>query len=152
MLSFVVEGRMVPWQRTTGPRRRTPTEQRTYQRSVALHAQRAMPRGWPTDAHRYAVEVAIFVHPKQRLDADNGAKTILDALNKVAWGDDIRVGAIAITRAVDRERPRVEVTVVPYGKSDAVSVEIAITSERPRSVGALGARADLTTGDRHGPQ
>lgn len=128
-LAFVVEGRCVPWMRTAsyGGRKLTPAKQRDYQRRTATSATMARGCGWPLDA-RYAVEIVVHEPDVRRRDLDNQAKTILDALNGVLWADDSSVDVLAVSRRLDRERPRVEVSVaaMTLTERDAVSVEIAI--------------------------
>lgn len=112
---FVVPGPVVPWQRASsvGTRRYTSAKQRAYQRTVRLVAMAARPRGpWlPSKAQRYRVDVEAYLPDERRRDLDNVAKTILDALNGVLYLDDSQVVTLLVATHVDRERPRVEVTV-----------------------------------------
>jgi len=64
-----------------------------------------------------AVELAVYFPDKRRRDLDNAAKSVLDGLQlgrrkgTALLGDDDQVVSLLVTKAVDRERPRVEVTV-----------------------------------------
>ena len=55
--------------------------------------------------------VQLWFPDRRRRDADNAAKTIMDALNGIAWGDDSQVAELTVTRQVDRHRPRAVITV-----------------------------------------
>lgn len=119
-IAFVVPGPVVPWQRaaSVGTRRFTSTKQRGYQASVRMHALAARPRGpWlPSKAQRYRVDVEAYLPDERRRDLDNVAKTILDALNGVLYLDDSQVTTLLVATHVDRERPRVEVTVAEVAR------------------------------------
>lgn len=112
ILTCTIEGRCVPWQRAggRGSRRYTPAGQRDYQRLVEWSVRCDLPRGWPLDA-RYAVEVIVYEPDAHRRDLDNEIKTCFDALNGVTWADDSQIDAVAVLRRLDRERPRVVMTI-----------------------------------------
>ena len=55
--------------------------------------------------------VQLWLGDRRRRDADNAAKTTMDALNGIAWGDDSQVAELTVTRRVDRHRPRAVITV-----------------------------------------
>ena len=63
------------------------------------------------------VELAVFFPDRRRRDLDNAAKSVLDGLQlgrrkgTALLADDDQVVRLVVTKAVDRERPRVEVTV-----------------------------------------
>ena len=58
------------------------------------------------------VRVALHVvTPTKRGDLDNRIKPTLDALQGLAYDDDKRVVELHATRGVDRDNPRVEITV-----------------------------------------
>lgn len=129
-LRFTVEGRCVPWQRTAthNGRKLTPKAQREYQRRVrAVGSVAVRQRHWPMDA-RFAVELVVYEPDARRRDCDNELKTILDSLNGITWLDDSQVDVACVVRRIDRERPRVEVTVAPMTlvERDSARVEIVI--------------------------
>lgn len=58
------------------------------------------------------VEVTGTVYMARRgCDLDNRVKPLLDALKGVCWNDDVQVAAIRFTRDLDRDNPRVELTI-----------------------------------------
>jgi Holliday junction resolvase RusA-like endonuclease len=100
-LDIHIPGPLVPWQRTAtvGGKRITPASQRAYQRHVevcALVARHRSP-GWPRGA-RYSVDIVWTPQDRRRRDIDNAAKTVLDALNGVAWDDDSQVDRLCVQR------------------------------------------------------
>lgn len=58
---------------------------------------------------------ATVYFPSRRGDLDNVAKPLLDALKGIAYIDDRQVEELHLVRALDRERPRVEVSVTERG-------------------------------------
>ena len=94
----------------------TPKRVRDYERSVRLAAMAYAPKGWDKTGpmqltvrmftRRAYVDSGIAIG-----DVDNLAKSVLDAMNGVAYGDDSQVVDLQATKAVDRARPRVEVEV-----------------------------------------
>lgn len=126
-LRATIEGRCVPWQRTASyqGRKLTTKKQREYQRLIRQVVAMSKPPGWPMDA-LYAVEIILYAHPKQRFDLDNAAKQFLDSSNKLVWNDDHQVRALAVVKRLDRERPRVEVCVVPLEAAEHVDVMMTI--------------------------
>ena len=68
------------------------------------------------------VELAVFFPDKRRRDLDNAAKSVLDGLQlgrrkgTALLADDDQVVRLVVSKAVDRERPRVEVTVREVGE------------------------------------
>lgn len=175
MLTFTVEGKPVPWARTAAyhGRKLTTEAQRSCQRLVRALAARARPSGWDLSA-RFAVEIVAHGTPKQRFDLDNVGKQILDSCNKILWSDDRHVDVLAIVRRVERERPRVEVSVATMTlvERDGAKIDITIGNspcstdggtsklrvpsrplddeQKPRGVGAPGARPKTVGGSRHG--
>jgi crossover junction endodeoxyribonuclease RusA len=113
-LRFIVPGPPVSWSRTAtvNGRRLTPKAQREYQRHARTCATVAIAqRAWDPSA-RFAVVVRITRADRRRCDIDNGAKTILDALNGVVWLDDSQVDRLEVERMPpNKERPHVEVEV-----------------------------------------
>lgn len=117
MVTFEVPGRCVPAPRMTI--RKAPVWSKKglarlryfeYRERVAWAAKAAGVH--PTDK-RVSVRIEVFLYGGREGDLDNYQKTILDALNGVAWRDDRQVVEIwAIKgKAETREREGVRVTV-----------------------------------------
>jgi len=121
--SFTVGGQVVPWQRTgQGKRRFTPKRTRDYQTIVATIAAFRRPDGWPFEDKeaRFAILVDCYMGDLRGRDLDNCGKTIKDALEGIAYYNDRQIddghvrrgrGAeCSEPRGLDRENPRVEIT------------------------------------------
>lgn len=117
-LSFTVPGPPQPKER---PRRGkggifyTPGATRAYEETLkllALQAVRATRGGWPL-ATRAPIAVTLHVHfpDKQRRDLDNVIKCLGDGANGVVWHDDSQIAEWHIYKRIDREKPRLEVSV-----------------------------------------
>lgn len=119
VLEFVVEGRPVPTGRarsTPSGRHYTPTRTEQYQRSVTLHALKAMAaQKWPAgglapDAF-YSVRIDVY-RAMNAGDADNFAKGIKDGMTRAGvWVDDRQVTSLRVEMYVDKVRPRAHVRV-----------------------------------------
>lgn len=70
----------------------------------------ARPDGWPTDA-RYSLTIIPHFPDLRRRDLDNLEKTVGDALNGIIWDDDSQIDEVYKRRHLDRENPRVEITI-----------------------------------------
>lgn len=127
-ISFTVKGRPVPKARprVTGGRAYTPAETREYEEWVRWNYARA-------NGPKFAGWVTVFIRayfpipestPKKRAaeleggycakrvgDVDNVAKSILDALNGVAYTDDCQVVGLDVQK-LQSATPRVEVDIV----------------------------------------
>ncbi len=119
-LVFVVPGPPQPKERPrTGKRGNvyTPDGTRSYEQTVRVHALRAVAScGWQREpADRYTVTLAVYFPDERRRDLDNVCKAVLDGCNGVAFADDSEVDEVHMVRAVDRERPRIEVRVSRLG-------------------------------------
>lgn len=68
---------------------------------------------------RVAVEVSLYLPDARRRDADNLAKSILDALNGVTWDDDSQVWDLHVRKAISRDNPRAVVTVAEMAEEAA---------------------------------
>lgn len=135
--AFVVEGRPATWQRTVHANGRTltPKRSREARKAMAWAARAARPRGWTLDGE-YRVEVTGYWPDRRAGDVDRLVSLALDALEGVAYGTDRQVVQIEGRRALDRDRPRVEVVVR------------RVESNEPRGVGAPGAMTDPDEVDR----
>lgn len=59
------------------------------------------------------VTIDVFA-PNKRTDVDNYLKAPLDALQGYAYGNDNQVKRIVVTRYVDKQNPRLEVSVTHF--------------------------------------
>jgi len=109
-LAFIVEGNPIPKARSrvVNGHSYTPGATRAAEARIT-HAARqagARPRSDPV-----SVTMRFFRGDARRCDLDNLAKTVLDALNRVAFLDDSQVVQVYAWKAIDREHPRTEVEV-----------------------------------------
>jgi Holliday junction resolvase RusA-like endonuclease len=133
-------------------------EARDFADRLAMHGREArrLARWKITDA---PVEVAIRVHfDSERPDTDGPVKAILDALQSDGAGfieNDRQVRAYRVERAIDRERPRVEVTIGPVGsvltlgtvlRAEHEAVGFATEDHGPRGGGNWSAAEDSIDG------
>lgn len=115
-LAFVIPGPPQPKERPrVGKRGHVYTPRRTssYEGKARVNALAAVAScRWRREpGSRYAVDLAVYFPDARRRDLDNVAKAVLDACDGVAFADDAEVDELHVVRAVDRERPRVEVSV-----------------------------------------
>jgi Holliday junction resolvase RusA-like endonuclease len=94
----------------------TPTTTRKYERKVGGCAWLALVLSkqvgtWPQKAERYVVELDIFLPDARTRDSDNVVKAIIDGATGALWADDRWTMPRVNTLEIDRENPRVEVTV-----------------------------------------
>jgi len=115
MLSFTVDGKPQGKQRARrgkGGKWYTPAETARYETEVAYAAMcEKARRAIPMTFGPVAVEVACYFPDARRRDCDNVLKAVLDAGNGVVYLDDSQVVKATVTKAIDRDRPRTEVTV-----------------------------------------
>jgi Holliday junction resolvase RusA-like endonuclease len=64
---------------------------------------------WPL-VGEFALTLRVFWHDRRRRDLDNIAKAVADACTGVLWNDDSQVSELHVYGALDRVKPRVEVT------------------------------------------
>ena len=108
--AFVVPGNPVPWQRAGSGfgKRYTPLPTKLYQASVRAHAYQARvkPLLGP-------VRVSCIFHRETRhpCDLDNLLKTILDALQGIAYENDRQVVSVTAEKRIDAKHPRAFVEV-----------------------------------------
>jgi Holliday junction resolvase RusA-like endonuclease len=150
MIAFTVEGNPLPMPRprtVTGRdgRMRTITATRKsgareHKDRLAFAARRAgvAPRPGPV-----RMVMRFYRSSEQPCDLDNLAKTVLDALNGIAFHDDRQVAVLDLRKAVDRQRPRTEVEVSVIGEDlveeRPVPAEVAqrTDAERRRALRAV---------------
>jgi crossover junction endodeoxyribonuclease RusA len=108
--SFTVKGQPVPWKRTqgAGKRRYTHPQYRAWKGliQVAARAARIACIEGPV-----CLEVEARVGNRKFADVDNLAKAVLDALEGIAYANDRQVCELHATRVLDREAPRLCVTI-----------------------------------------
>lgn len=68
--------------------------------------------GQPLLTGLLTVEVSLFWPDKRRHDVDN-IKALLDSLSGIIYKDDSQIQHLVVKKAVDKERPRVEIIVAP---------------------------------------
>ena len=117
-LRFVIEGDPVPAQMgailPNGRVARKGTERsRAYKDHVGLLTMLAVNRsGWRSRPEEtFAVTLRAFVGTLRTIDVDNIAKCALDGIKGPAFPDDRQVVRLLVEKSLDRERPRLEVTV-----------------------------------------
>ena len=100
---------------------------------AAGQGMRALPCGKP-DGARFAffdgpveVTLAVFFPDARKRDVDNVGKSVLDGMQlgrrkgTALLADDDQVQRLVVSKAIDRDRPRVEVTVRELGEARSVS-------------------------------
>ena len=118
-LRFVVEGKPQPKQRA---RRGSSGSWYTPKETVAFEtlvrnaafiemATKGIGKGWEGPLE---LTVSCYYPNARRFDADNLLKSVSDALNGFVYADDCQIRKATVTKDIDRERPRTEVTVT-YG-------------------------------------
>lgn len=60
-----------------------------------------------------AIEITLFYGDKRARDIDNCGKLLLDALTGIVWEDDRQIVEMAVAKAFDKARPRVEIEIEP---------------------------------------
>ena len=116
-MSFVVPGEPVPKGRARVFKNNgithgvTPKRTVNFEALVKLMAASARPTGWPMRCE-YAVHIHAVRARRRRGDNSNLAKGIEDACNTVVWADDEQVCDLHVTRALEPDNARTEVTIV----------------------------------------
>jgi len=86
----------------------TPTATKKYESRVAIYARLARVR--PIAGSVWCI-LDVYLPDRRRRDVDNICKSVLDALNGVAWQDDTQVARLTVTKKIDSVDPRVEVCI-----------------------------------------
>ena len=117
-LRFTIAGDVVPAQMgailPNGRVARKGTERvRAYKQHVGLLAMLAVNtfRWQSTREESFAVTYRLFVGNARTIDADNCAKALGDAIKGVVFPDDRQIVELHVFKSIDREKPRVEVTI-----------------------------------------
>lgn len=94
---FVVDGEPVSKERprVVGGRAFTPAKTLAAEDQVAWAFRMAARSYVPPAEGSYGVIVRFFAATKRQRDVDNMLKLVLDALNKLAWADDVQVQEIS---------------------------------------------------------
>ena len=131
MISFVVAGDPVPWERTEGNGKRRFTAARTRRQKQLVAAAARIAGAVPLDGSA-RLTVHAFRATRRRCDWDNLGKLVSDALNGVCWHDDSQVDDARVLKSIDPERPRTEVIVEPLSQPDARARQLrSILGPRP---------------------
>lgn len=126
MIAFEIPAESVPFARagSNGSRRFTPAPQAAFMRAVGLYASRAMAGAAPLTGPVKVCIRATYEWPtswsaKRRAgarwkdtkpDADNAAKLLCDAMNKIVYADDAQISSLTVQK-VYGEAARVVVSV-----------------------------------------
>ena len=92
----------------------TPAPTARYEWSVRAVASLLRPRWWPLDA-RYRLTVRAVFADQRRRDLDNVVKSVSDALNGIAFGDDSQIDEVRASRGFSADAPATEVLVEVVG-------------------------------------
>lgn len=110
VLSLVVPGNPIPWQRAGRNAGRAYTTKRCSDQMDAIRwlvkAKLAAPERGPVELH-----LQFFRSSLQRCDGDNLEKLVWDAFNGFVWHDDDQVVDWSGSKRVDRKAPRTEIMV-----------------------------------------
>ena len=122
-LTFTVPGCPVPKARPRlgkGGHTFTPGKTVEYESAVRAYAARAIGRSTWIRLGTFEVEIVFYVPDNIHRDLDNLAKSVLDALNTIAWMDDSQVTDLILHKRVDKAKPRARIAIAtgskaPYG-------------------------------------
>lgn len=120
MITFTVPGPPVPWERAGRVGGRYFTKPRTAAFKASVE-QAAWAAGVKFVEKPGVMQVSLhfrlprpkrgkYRHPIDRRDVDNLAKSVLDALNGIAWSDDGQVCILTVRKSYDDE-PGTEITI-----------------------------------------
>lgn len=68
------------------------------------------PKDWSLK-EKYRVEVLLFFKDRRAHDVDNYLKILLDAGSGILWDDDKQICQITVSKAIDKENPRIDVII-----------------------------------------
>lgn len=88
-------------------------EGKGFKEAVQLTALSKRPNPWSISGEHYGVDIRLFFDSR-RPDINNPTKLILDALEGVAYNNDRAVHTLIQRKALDRDNPRVEISVWRY--------------------------------------
>jgi Holliday junction resolvase RusA-like endonuclease len=78
---------------------------------IQAYYRQAAPGAQVDEEGFWQVDCVFYTKDKTKCDLDNLAKLVLDALTKLVWKDDCRVWTLNLSRDIDRDNPRTEVTI-----------------------------------------
>lgn len=118
MIKFTVKGNPIPKQSYEEGKTRQgkkvrflPQKIRDWQNKVGWKAKEVM-QGKPPLEKRVGVILHFYRTNWIRVDNDNLSKAVLDGMNKIVFKDDTQALDVSISRRVDKNNPRVEITVI----------------------------------------
>jgi crossover junction endodeoxyribonuclease RusA len=105
---FTIPGNPIPWERarSRGGQHFTAPRTRAHKTLVQAHARKARV---PKLSGPVKLTATFYRASAHACDVDNLAKTIQDALNGLAYGDDRQIVWLTAVKSIDREHPRTEV-------------------------------------------
>ena len=130
--AFIVPGAPIPKARVArvmiAGKMRGVTEKRTrsFEALVRLVAASARPSGWPMHCE-YSVRIHAVRARRRRGDNSNLAKGVEDACNTVVWADDEQIAELNVTRALDPDNARTEVSITALAVRCSVATCGALT-------------------------
>lgn len=106
MIEFTVPGEPRPKERPRFGKRGVYTPRRTsaFERKVQFAALAAKLK---RAVGHVAISLQFCLGNARRVDIDNLIKSVLDALNGIAWEDDAQITNLRAMKCVDRDDPRV---------------------------------------------
>lgn len=114
MIRFIVYGDPVPKQsfRKSKSGGYTDPRQKTWQDYVTMRTR----EHWNINEldplkGSVCVEMMFYLSNNRTCDLDNLSKAILDAMKNIAFGDDTNVTKLLLSKFVDADNPRVEISV-----------------------------------------
>lgn len=90
----------------------------------------------------FRVELLIVLPDRRTRDVDNIAKSVLDGINGALWRDDRQVAALRVERAVNGDRPRVEVSIEAMNAQASLDMDPGDQSPFPNFGGWETGRAE----------
>jgi len=110
LIRFTVYGQPIPKKRPRLGKAGTYTPKATvdYEKMVKRHARQQMTMPFNADVF---VHMAFYRKTRHRVDVDNLSKSVLDAMNKVAYTDDYLVKKVFAELGYDKDNPRVVITI-----------------------------------------
>ena len=88
-----------------------PTETTDAEELIQAYYRQAAPGAQVDEKSYWRVDCVFHTANKAKRDLDNLAKLVLDALSGLVWQDDCRVWTLNLSRDIDRDNPRTEVTI-----------------------------------------
>lgn len=95
----------------------TPESTKQHQASIAACVREQLPQ-CPSKTAAFGLRVVFYVKTHQRKDVDNCIKTVLDALNKIAFNDDSQIKELMGWSVLDAKNPRTEFVLYKIGEID----------------------------------